>query len=528
MPPLLLHRHSQEKPCPGSGTQQKRRFLERRGQTGRFIIALLATDDVPTTKSDERTTLFISERTVYPQEELYNMKTFVYDSPEDDAIVQAMYMIDSRLLLRPTGRGLVSTNRNLLLEPEVAEAASQTLDTQIEFECIERELEDTINSEHVENIDEANILVAPKRTSNGKSKPAGTQQSKSSRKILITAGEGPTGRLIIELLTTDDVYVNKYGELTALVFSEQANSVLEEFETVKTVVYDPKDEGALVDAMSLVDTCLLIPPARKARLRATLARHPKGDTSSADTGYSPCLTRTGFYAENLLLYSKQALGKGKLPLPIGEDHNFAPVALGDVAQMTAYVVTSDGPHGLANDVRDQVIVATGPQLTAGPELPQAASQALGTKMEFESIHEDTMKKILSSEQGEEVDEAKLEYLLEYYALVRAGKTNYVATTAMLAFLGHRGQEPTEFFKTYSAEFKPKKPRTTKTGGAEIASKSVPTRVSGRGEGAAPGVKSAGHDDIEIKREMLLVFSLPLTITHVPLGETWAKDGQHAR
>lgn len=31
------------------------------------------------------------------------MKTFVHDSPEDDAIFQSMYMIDSRLLLPPTG-----------------------------------------------------------------------------------------------------------------------------------------------------------------------------------------------------------------------------------------------------------------------------------------------------------------------------------------------------------------------------------------------------------------------------------------
>lgn len=81
---------------------------------------------------------------------------------------------------------------------------------------------------------------------------------------------------------------------------------------------------------------------------------------------------------------------------------------------------------------------------------------------------DTTKKILSSEQGKEVAEgaptgptaqsltalfcgppAEREYLLEYYALVRAGKTNYVSTTAMLAFFGHHGQEPTEFYKTYS-------------------------------------------------------------------------------
>jgi hypothetical protein len=36
----------------------------------------------------------------------------------------------------------------------------------------------------------------------------------------------------------------------------------------------------------------------------------------------------GFYAENLLLYSEQARTEGVLPLPIGEMHKFAPVALG--------------------------------------------------------------------------------------------------------------------------------------------------------------------------------------------------------
>lgn len=112
--------------------------------------------------------------------------------------------------------------------------------------------------------------MAPKRTNNGESKSGGAQkvqksQTKSARKILITAGEGQTGRLIIELLTTDDAYAGKYHELTALVFSEEAKSVLEEFDAVKTIVYDPKDEEALVQAMSLVDTCLLIPPARKVR-----------------------------------------------------------------------------------------------------------------------------------------------------------------------------------------------------------------------------------------------------------------------
>lgn len=40
------------------------------------------------------------------------------------------------------------------------------------------------------------------------------------------------------------------------------------------------------------------------------------------------MSSAGFYAENLLLYSEQAKADGVLPLPIGESHKFAPVALG--------------------------------------------------------------------------------------------------------------------------------------------------------------------------------------------------------
>ena len=105
-------------------------------------------------------------------------------------------------------------------------------------------------------------------------------------------------------------------------------------------------------------------PTAQPRLREfieleTLALQPKGEPESGDTGHSPCVIRAGFYAENLLLYTKQAQGEGRLPIPIGERHKFAPVALGDVAQLAAYVITSEGPHGLADDVRSQVLVATG-------------------------------------------------------------------------------------------------------------------------------------------------------------------------
>ncbi|TCD62826.1 hypothetical protein EIP91_006367 [Steccherinum ochraceum] len=366
--------------------------------------------------------------------------------------------------------------------------------------------------------------MAPKQSSGTRAKAAQSKSPSSERTILVTAGEGQTGRLVIELLLTDTNYSDKYKSLTALVFSEEGKTSLDEFTSqgLEVLVYDPSDKQALVQAMEMVDTCLLIPPARKDKAKVTrtlleaakkaqtvinmvllssagadyaerdkqprlrefidletLAMQPKQDASTGDTGHSPCVIRAGFYAENLLLYTKQAQGEGKLPIPIDDHHKFAPVALGDVAQVCAFALTSVGPHGMADEVRGEILVVTGPQLVAGPELAQAASQALGTKMEFQSISEKEAIKILSSDQGAEVDEAEKEYLLEYYSLVREGKTSYVSNAPMLAFFGHRGQEPTEFFKTYSSEFKPKKRRTVKNGPA--ASRTRSKAVNGNGD-----------------------------------------------
>ncbi|PSR82513.1 hypothetical protein PHLCEN_2v6061 [Hermanssonia centrifuga] len=382
--------------------------------------------------------------------------------------------------------------------------------------------------------------MAPKRSAGGGSK-ATSKSPPSTRKILVTAGEGQTGRLLIDLLATDNTYHSKFESLTALVFSEEAKSLLQEYEDVQVIVYDPNNQEALVDAMSEIDTCMLIPPARKDKAKITralleaakkaktvvnliflstvgcdfaesdkqprirefiqletLAMQPKSDSSSGDTGHSTCIVRAGFYAENLLLYTKQAQGEGKLPIPIDPDHKFAPVALGDVIQVLAHALTSVGPHGLGDEVRGEILVVTGPMMTAGPELAQAASQALGVKMEFQSISEEEAKKILNSAQGEDVDEAEKEYLLEYYSLVREGKTNYVSNAPMMAFFGNRGQEPPDFFKTYSSEFKPKKRRTAKNGGGgggeSSAPKKPPSRSSARGKGGAQKKKEAAIED----------------------------------
>jgi uncharacterized protein YbjT (DUF2867 family) len=267
--------------------------------------------------------------------------------------------------------------------------------------------------------------MASKRSANGDSK-----SSSSTRNILVTAGEGQTGRLLIDLLVTDETYRSKYQSLTALVFSEEAAEILSEYDEVQVLVYDPSDKETLLESMKAIDTCMLIPPARKDKARITrtllemaqaaqtvtnlvflssagcdfaehskqprlrefieleaLALQPKSDPKTGDTGHSSCVIRAGFYAENLLLYSKQAQGEGKLPIPIDEKHKFAPVALGDVVQVAAYALTSVGQHGLGDNVRGEILIVTGPMLTAGPELAMAASQALNTKMEFQSITE---------------------------------------------------------------------------------------------------------------------------------------------
>jgi hypothetical protein len=53
------------------------------------------------------------------------------------------------------------------------------------------------------------------------------------------------------------------------------------------------------------------------------------------------------------------------------------------------------------------------------------------------------------------DKAELQYLLEYYALVREGKTNYISTTAFHDVTGGHPQVPPDFFKVYAGEFHPK-------------------------------------------------------------------------
>lgn len=54
------------------------------------------------------------------------------------------------------------------------------------------------------------------------------------------------------------------------------------------------------------------------------------------------------------------------PAPLGEDHKFAPIALGDVAQVAAHVLSGKGKHGFSDKHRGQLIVLTGRILSCSP------------------------------------------------------------------------------------------------------------------------------------------------------------------
>ena len=55
----------------------------------------------------------------------------------------------------------------------------------------------------------------------------------------------------------------------------------------------------------------------------------------------------------------------------------------------------------------------------------------------------------------DTDPSELQYLLEYYSLVREGKTNYISTNTFHDVTGAHPMEPPDFFKTYATEFRPK-------------------------------------------------------------------------
>ncbi|KAF2127368.1 NAD(P)-binding protein [Dothidotthia symphoricarpi CBS 119687] len=307
-----------------------------------------------------------------------------------------------------------------------------------------------------------------------------------TRNICITASDGHTGFLIAELILTNSDFKSKVDSVSLT--CQTTGAVI--------IPHKPGREREMVKTLteSGCDTVCLIPPAHKEKYDITvelinatkkanvpnvlfissagcdvaerdkqphlrqfidlegLVMASKGDGSTS-TGHSPCIIRAGFYAENFLTFAPQAQKDGILPIPIGTNHLMAPVALGDVAQLAAHVLTGQGENGFNDRDRGQLMVLTGPRLCTGSELAEVASEVLGVEMQFEDVTESEAKKVFKAQSDS--DPSELLYLLEYYSLVREGKTNYISTNAFVNVTGNHPQEPHDFFKSYAESFLPK-------------------------------------------------------------------------
>ncbi|KAF8147865.1 hypothetical protein B0H34DRAFT_680048 [Crassisporium funariophilum] len=312
----------------------------------------------------------------------------------------------------------------------------------------------------------------------------------SQRNICLTAADGQTGHLIAELLLSHPDFSSKITSLTCLALNPEDCSDLTDL-GANVIQHTPGQPQQLIPHLQRVDTVMLIPPSspQKVAISAEMVeavkaagvanvvllsaagcdfaerdKQPrlrefvdiegmvmplKGDESTP-AGKSQCIIRAGFYAENILLYGQQAREKAMIPIPIN-NQKFPPVALGDVALLAAHILTGRGPKGLSDAHRGQLIVVTGPKLTSGDELAADATKALGAKMEFVSITEQDAVKILSTQTT--LDPSEQEYLLNYYSLVREGKTNYISTAAFIQITGVSPTQPEDFFRMYPEEFK---------------------------------------------------------------------------
>jgi len=316
-----------------------------------------------------------------------------------------------------------------------------------------------------------------------------------SRNVCISSVDGQTGYLIAELLISHHKFSGKVDSVSGLALNPNSAKCKELQKLGVTIIpHKPGKVKEMVNTLkqSGADALCLIPPTHKDKFDITtelvaaakkagvpnvclissagadmadakkqprlrefidieqLVMEAKGDADTP-TGTSPVVIRAGFYAENLLNYSPQAK-EGIMPLPIGPNHKFAPIALGDVALVAAHVLSEKGKHGFADKHRGQLIVLTGPMLAAGEELAEAARQALGTDMQFEDISQAEAKRVLHAQAAS--DASEIQYLLEYYSLVKEGKTNYISTCAFHDITGQHPQEPVDFFKVYAEEFKP--------------------------------------------------------------------------
>ncbi|CAI4214354.1 unnamed protein product [Parascedosporium putredinis] len=238
------------------------------------------------------------------------------------------------------------------------------------------------------------------------------------RNVCVTAADGQTGHLIAELLLTQP-FSDKVDSVTALALDPESPRA-------KALAH----LGATVE--SKCDTLCLVPPAHEDKF--DIARELIVAAKEADVQNTLLISAAGCeYADP----AKQPRLREFIDLEclFMESKGDMDTAVGHSPCIIRYALLC-------------------PKLCDGDELATAASQTLGIDLKYDEISPSEAKKVLKAQS--ESDASEQEYLLEYYTLVREGKTNYISTNAFHDVTGAHPTEPEEFFKIYKNEFKPAK------------------------------------------------------------------------
>ncbi|GAB1218020.1 hypothetical protein ATERTT37_007266 [Aspergillus terreus] len=244
-----------------------------------------------------------------------------------------------------------------------------------------------------------------------------------SRQLCITSVDGHTGFLIAELILTDPSFAQKIGSVTGLSLHPEAESCKELAKLGAKIV--PHKPGRLKDVVSTLksieaDAMCLIPPAHQDKFDITVEL-----IEAVKKANIPNVCFVSSAGSDLAERDKQP-------------------RLREFIDLEAMFMAAKGDPS----------TSTGPMLTTGDELAAAASKALGEDLKFEDISEAEAKKVLHAQA--ESDMSEIQYLLEYYSLVREGKMNYISTTAFHDVTGGHPEEPPDFFKEYAQSFHQKR------------------------------------------------------------------------
>ncbi|KAG8162475.1 hypothetical protein KVR01_008240 [Diaporthe batatas] len=290
------------------------------------------------------------------------------------------------------------------------------------------------------------------------------------RSICITAVDDLAGFCIAQHLHSQEKFRQKFLLLSGLALrTSSAEAQQLQHDGVRVYQHVPGDGRRLVNDLTVMgcDTICVVPPVHEDKLDLTLElvtaaktagvrnlllissvgaeyatkeKQPRmreflemetavlSEIGQFGLNHSPCVIRAALCIDHLLQCIIHARNDGFLTLPLGLRHNkFAPVALPSVASLAAHVLTGRGEHGFDDRHFRQMMAVTGPSLFSGEDLAATVTSGSTRECVYQEISEAAAKRLFNFQSR--IKQCEMDYILEYFSLVREGKLNYIATTA---------------------------------------------------------------------------------------------------